>query len=274
MGMWFDRLCLFVEQNNANPSVSGVISLASLFEFKDSIGCFNKIVDEDEAKKGIDNFFLPFDVTAIEDIDGLQIFMGENKDKKDISYIEAIAGDRGNSVLFDGSIHDFSPVGLKIKAEISLRRAYLVDKRMRLIKTFNSENKTEREFLKSQLPNMGQRIVEGLAMILKINQPQHFIVEESPTNKTAKHKVHLRTNERPTFTYLTIGGIKKRFGLSGMSDGDGGTKSPHPRRAHSRTLHSDRFKNKQGQTIVIPACWVGPEEKQVGNKIYRVRLDV
>lgn len=115
-----------------------------------------------------------------------------------------------------------------------------------------------------------------LFAIAKINQPQKFIVEVSPLKKRESAKKILRTHERTTYMLLTPDAIKKRFFHPGnhASGGTGCVKAPHPRRRHFRTLASDKFTTKQGQTIVIPACWVGPEEAHVGKKKYRVRLDL
>ena len=57
---------------------------------------------------------------------------------------------------------------------------------------------------------------------------------------------------------------------------DGERKSPivHERRAHPRTFRSDRFKQMKGKTIMIPAKWIGTSEKIVGNKQYKVMLDM
>ena len=55
-----------------------------------------------------------------------------------------------------------------------------------------------------------------------------------------------------------------------------GRKSPkgHDRRAHPRTFHSPKFINMQGETIMIPAKWIGPSESTVKNKRYRIMLDM
>ncbi len=46
----------------------------------------------------------------------------------------------------------------------------------------------------------------------------------------------------------------------------------HSRRAHTRLLRSDRYKEKKGQRIAIRATWVGPKEWQEegGRQIYRI----
>jgi hypothetical protein len=44
----------------------------------------------------------------------------------------------------------------------------------------------------------------------------------------------------------------------------------HSRRAHARVLRSPRFRNKQGQTIHVAACWVGPQEWKQFGSIYRL----
>ena len=63
---------------------------------------------------------------------------------------------------------------------------------------------------------------------------------------------------------------------------DGGTiqeRRAHIRREHERTLQSDRFVHKQGQTIkvkrtYVQAIWRGPSEATVGQHKYKVILDL
>jgi hypothetical protein len=115
--------------------------------------------------------------------------------------------------------------------------------------------------------------------IIRLNSPDRFVVEASPLKKKErKNQTKItRSNERPKFNLLTVTEIKKKLGLSGSSSGATGTGSPksgHPRRRHYRTLASDFYKEKRGETIIVPATWVGPSEVVVGNKRYKVRLDV
>jgi len=115
--------------------------------------------------------------------------------------------------------------------------------------------------------------------IIRLNSPDRFVVEASPLKKKERRKQSkiTRSNERPKYSLLTVTEIKNNLGMSGSSIGATGTGSPksgHPRRRHYRTLASDFYKEKRGETIIVPATWVGPSEVVVGNKRYKVRLDV
>jgi hypothetical protein len=50
------------------------------------------------------------------------------------------------------------------------------------------------------------------------------------------------------------------------------TRMAHNRRAHQRTLRSERFRYARGKTIWVKATWVGPKEwKDAGGRqIYRI----
>jgi len=48
----------------------------------------------------------------------------------------------------------------------------------------------------------------------------------------------------------------------------------HYRRQHLRHLQSNFYKNKKGSYILIPAIWCGKTSKILGNKEYKVRIDV
>jgi hypothetical protein len=109
------------------------------------------------------------------------------------------------------------------------------------------------------------------------NSPDKFILEERPDNsdrtmtKALKLGKIARRHQRPTYTILHPQTIRQRLHLPPLTHG--GPKSPHERRAHRRTFHSDKFWRMKGKSIIIPAAWIGPSEAKVGKKIYRVLLD-
>jgi hypothetical protein len=48
-------------------------------------------------------------------------------------------------------------------------------------------------------------------------------------------------------------------------------RASHARRAHYRLLTSGRYKNKQGQRVLVKACWVGPKEwEDSSGQVYRI----
>ena len=114
----------------------------------------------------------------------------------------------------------------------------------------------------------------ALEEVMFFNSPSRFIFEEAPA-KTPNPKFARpvpRSPQRPLYTLLTPKEIRERLRLPPLQEG--GPKTPHERRRHYRTLRSEFFKHKQGQTIVIPACWVGPSEALHGAHRYKVRLDL
>ena len=127
-----------------------------------------------------------------------------------------------------------------------------------------------------KLNTLGELIIEIIEKFLFLNTPNRFVVEVTP-DKTRKPnpKRIIKSPDRSKYTLLTVKEIQKRYGLGGTeSKGSGKSPAPHPRRRHYRTLRSEKFTHKQGQTILIPATWIGKSEIQKGNKIYRVRFDV
>mgnify|MGYP001159234819 CR=1 FL=1 len=126
------------------------------------------------------------------------------------------------------------------------------------------------EYIRPALVNAMTAIEE----VLYFNTPNRFVLEETPTDGTQRGKVKIqRSHQRSKFTLLTPKEIRERLKISTAKDN---RKSPaaHERRRHYRTLRAERFKNMKGRTLVIPATWVGPAEATIGNRIYRVRLDI
>jgi hypothetical protein len=134
------------------------------------------------------------------------------------------------------------------------------------------------ETVKMQQENRDSVQRSGVVAIEEIcyaNSPSRFILETSP----ARLPTHigpklLRAHQRPQYTLLEPGKIRKLLKLPEHVAGTHASPEPHPRRRHVRTLRSEKFTQKHGQTINIPASWVGPSEIVQGNKRYRVRLDL
>jgi hypothetical protein len=107
-----------------------------------------------------------------------------------------------------------------------------------------------------------------------LNQPALFVVEIAPANLRKPGPKIPRSTDRPIYTLLSPEQIKTRFLFPQRALEDRSKPTPHPRRRHYRTLRSEKYTNKRGSRILIPATWVGPEEATIGNKRYRVRLDL
>lgn len=119
-----------------------------------------------------------------------------------------------------------------------------------------------------------RNVMSGVEEVLYINTPSRFVVEDAPKKMKDRPKKIPRSHQRPVYTLLKPADIQTRYGL-----GKGGAKTsrkqrPHVRRRHYRHLRSEKFRNKKGTVITIPAQWIGPSEITSGNRRYRVRLDL
>ena len=109
--------------------------------------------------------------------------------------------------------------------------------------------------------------------VMTFNTPDRFVLETIPSKrKRAKGRIE-RSDSRPTYTLLRPDAIRRTMGISSNAK-EGFKKRPHERRRHFRTYKSDRYKSAKGKTVVIPATWIGPSEAEIGNKRYRVCLEV
>lgn len=154
----------------------------------------------------------------------------------------------------------------------------------------NMQDKIDRnKMVEVALKNAATAIEE----VLFFNQPDKFILQRKnvKAQKIAKNKI-ARSHQRPVYTLLHPAQIRARLGISNPSSLQRQV-TPHERRRHQRYLSSaiyDRDDNgikiepkiipqgpRKGQpyykSVNIPASWIGPSEKVVGNKRYKVILD-
>jgi hypothetical protein len=110
--------------------------------------------------------------------------------------------------------------------------------------------------------------------VLYFNSPDRFVLKRSPLKERDPRKsVHIpRSHERPVYTLLTPKEIREKLSIEEPSELIKHV-SPHERRQHYRSLRSEVYTHKKGQTIIIPATWVGPSEKTIGRHHYKVVLD-
>lgn len=132
---------------------------------------------------------------------------------------------------------------------------------------------------KSAAEAAGRNVATAIEEVMVFNTPNRFVLEKSNLKadkwmqKNMKNGRVTRSDIRPVYTLVTPQQAQEAMGIT--KEHQGGTKKPHARRRHFRTFKSDRYSDKvKGSTIVIPASWVGPEEKQIKNKRYRVRIDL
>lgn len=135
-----------------------------------------------------------------------------------------------------------------------------------------------KELIDRQLKSSMMNAMTAIQEVLYTNTPNRFVVQISPTNKK-KHKKNQekipRSHQRQKYILLKPKEIRKLI-QEELPKTQTGRISPrvHERRAHPRTFHSDKFVHMQGKTIMIPAKWIGVSEKTIGNKHYKVMLDM
>lgn len=164
--------------------------------------------------------------------------------------------------LYASSEHKFDIAGRLVETLVATKHEVLLPDR--------PEHRRDQEAIQSALRSAKTAIEE----IFYFNTPNKFVVEREPVKKQkiAKDRV-ARSHQRSKFILLDPKHIRKTIGNPTASEK---RQSPgaHQRRRHERLLKSEKFTKKQGETILVPATWVGPTEKQEGNSIYRVRLDL
>ncbi|MGA3116896.1 MAG: hypothetical protein ABSF90_20950 [Syntrophobacteraceae bacterium] len=261
--MMFDKMCGLVERHA--PQFRKYMEEAKIFLHPESFGS-NILTDEQ-----INNFFLPFKTVAIESPQAVTIYSDHERDQlglsEDRTFIDcAYASDLDRYEITQGVIH-YKRSEQGYNGVVRLDFAIICNKNRIL---FDWAGKWDDDILGDAQNNASL----GINRFLYINTIERFILEESPIHiKTNKSKKITRSEYRSKYILLTPGEIRQKLGIVEHIH-QGGTKIPHERRRHTRTLRSDRFTKKQGQTLIIPATWIGDREKIVGDKIYRVRTDL
>jgi hypothetical protein len=120
----------------------------------------------------------------------------------------------------------------------------------------------------------------AIEQVMYFNTPDRFVLETQRVSKkqrprkASKGRIP-RSDERPVYTLLHPSEIRRVMGIGDPASDQSGRKvRPHERRRHFRTYTSERYKSARGTTVVIPATWIGPDQASVGNKRYRVCLDI
>ena len=133
-----------------------------------------------------------------------------------------------------------------------------------------------------------RNVAVAMQEVMYLNTPNRFIVEDTPTsflryeqrmqakkrrNQDPTKRRVLRSAERPTYILLTPDEIRAQFNFPTPA---GTVKRAHERRRHLRTYPDDpaRWPKAHGRTVVVPASWVGPNERKTKTRRYRVLLDI
>ena len=301
--MLFDKLAGFVERHI--PDLVPDLEKTALFEFP--FRAHEAITPGRFCQDDLEHFFLPFPRTAIEDkatctfiFDGTEKQVGLSTPRTFIDVLSMAGSDDPGA--FTGSLSELDPemrqwakreglhqIALGCIFSMQLPRGktdYQVSACVDRIVIVNGHGKIQSDMATQALKFMpgaeescrgiiGNVITSIEELMLVNSDPRYFIFEKSPANpRKCKAGRIARSPDRPRYIPLTPEVIRKTMGLD-RPTGDGvNAKRPHERRRHWRLLKSERFKNKQGQRIMVDACWVGPSEAIIGKTRYRVRLDI
>jgi len=303
--MIFDKFCSFVERHYS--PFNAVARESKLFVFNKIPHEFLKKNAQMEYKKHEDIFAIPFPITAIEDPASLIILMDEEEGQLGFGsrrkFIEVIPLLVNETAFSDGD-PDFNPLeaasasfNVDPASAVTISFGHIENGRFtedgsymegaveRII--FADKNKVHYNLKVSEMPREHAKVIyengirnvfTALEEILAIYTKDSFVFEEQPvTTKPNKNKKILRSHQRPLFTILKPVEIRTKLQINTPhSDTPTGRSSPiaHERRRHPRRLVSEKGYFKKDKIVVIPATWIGESEKRIGNKFYRVRLDV
>lgn len=222
---------------------------------------------------------LPFPIISIVTSNGVTCFI---ETKNEITCVNFFAYDSSNYLIKIGK-HDKINVEytqgidfIEAKATLKDFMVIMPHKNKTMIRTFDPSNfPTDEQFEEFQT-DYEQSLSWAYLVIGSINLPSKFVLEIKPTNSPRKKKSRIpRYSERPIYTTLTPNKIRQVLKTEkDVAHAEGSPKTPHDRRGHWRTLNSPKFKNKQGEIIWIDPVWIGRSEAVVGNKKYKVRLDL
>lgn len=267
--MLFDKLCGIIERHA--PQYRKYLEEARIFHFEEDFGSITAPSDPYE------KFFLPFRTVAVESSYdySVKIYSDHVKDQVglteyrtfiDCGYIPS----HNIYTLTKGIIGSIQ--GVQAKRHLKIRFDFAIicnkDRILRDLRMFPDKWSGDVE------EDAKYNVMLGITRLIYVNTVHRFVLEEASIKaSTKKSKKIPRSIERPIYTLLTPDQIRRKLGLADRVH-QGGTKTPHERRRHMRILRSDKFVNKKGQALIIPATWIGDREKIIGNKRYIVRTDL
>lgn len=111
-----------------------------------------------------------------------------------------------------------------------------------------------------------------LAYLDFAEQPSHYIVEESPMHMADRkpHQKAARYDDRERWVLLDPEEVRTKMRARTDLGGSHNAPIPHLRRAHVRTLTSERYKFKRGAVINVRPTWVGDRAWENRRMCYRV----
>jgi hypothetical protein len=277
--MIFDKLCGVVERHF--PDFKKMMIKAKLFQFEGIPHHILPTLFEDKTEEEVNDicngFFLPYEVTAIEDGASCIVIVDEAPDTIGVDrprfYLEAMIPKNQNEYFdFKVSKPDFEFIE-EMQRENVLIINYGVGRIKQWTKTqFGTTGKLygalaankKRIVLKDVLKRLDsehiqksclQNYVAAVQEIMFFNQPDKFILERRHVkSKSVKYGRIARTNQRPMYTILHPAKIRKKLNITSAKRGH--IEQGHDRRRHIRYLsHEIYSKDDNGAEIepkVIP----------------------
>ena len=303
--MLFDQLARITERSM--PKLFGLVRQARLFVFEQKAqDVLPKKVSPEEQKFLYDNFFLPFEVAAVEDPVSCVILANAETDQigmdKERLFVEILDNDslRNYQASQDHEdnpqrleeikkLVDDAPSGFTVNVGSVVLLAHSTPNKVlyngTLLHTFafDRDGRVIGDYsqMANNIPQLRIAALRNASICLQeimyINSPGRFILERKPLQTRAVRRQKdnnriPRSHDRPIYTILEPGKIRERMKLP--SPAHGGSVEPHERRRHFRRLQSEKFTNMKGQVIPVKACWIGPTESVVGKQRYKVMVDL
>lgn len=241
-------------------------------------------------KPTTENFFLPFQTVAVEDKASVVILMDMRKNQKGLKedrlFMEYIpenapiesfdpnkrggmnSGSLPIGMLYSGIMGDIVAHENKFTGTGTLY-GMMAFRNGKVIATMADMPKGLKNWAIEQAAQNAMIAMQEIMMMN--NLENRFILEEKPIKPKLRQGMIARSHQRPKYTILEPKSIRRKMGLqpTGKALEEG-----HERRRHPRTYRSDRYVKMKGKTVIINATWVGPSDKIVGKKYYKVRLDL
>lgn len=178
----------------------------------------------------------------------------------------------------------------KFSAGGGISVSMVASKRDILLKDLHKGNGFDKDAIAGTVGNAYTAMQE----IVYLNQPTNFILKETPLKKKkGKTDKVARSHERPKYTILSPNKIREKMELPKIK-GTHASPIPHERRRHDRWLSDIRYAyDEKGEKRIakpipygkrkgepyfvhvdVPATWIGLTENTVGNKHYKVLIEI
>lgn len=251
---------------------------SNLFVFPFEVsGLYGDEYTKEEMDQLTSGYFCPFPVTAVEDTHSLAIFLEPDKQgyRCCLDFNKSPDPKLPHAYMLTAVLLKVDRIATtQAQLDIEFKGALLFNRKCEHSKLAIVGFMDRKSMGDEAAKECGQNAFVTMKEIVKINTMDRFILKTEPASGQKITKRIALSHERPKYTILRPGEIRKAMGLPEPTESERGPNAPHWRRKHFHTFKHERFTKKKGQTIVIPAVWVGPSEAVVGGKRYKVMLDL